>query len=84
VPWRLAAGSIAMARDAALGGHGIALLPRFLIADDLASAQLRPVLGSFPLPTAQATALMPRNRLPSTAVRKLVTHLADGLGEKSL
>jgi DNA-binding transcriptional LysR family regulator len=79
VPWRLAAGSIAMARDAALGGHGIALLPRFLIESDLAHGQLQPVLESYPLPAAQATALMPRNRAPSIAVRKLMTHLAGGL-----
>jgi DNA-binding transcriptional LysR family regulator len=84
VPWRLAAGSIAMARDAALRGHGVALLPKFLIADDLADGQLQPVLGSHPLPAAQATALMPRDRSPSIAVRKLVTHLGDALSGSML
>jgi DNA-binding transcriptional LysR family regulator len=84
VPWRLAAGTIAMAREAALGGHGVALLPRFLVADDLAAGRLVQVLPDHPLPSADATALTPRDRTPSIAVRALVQHLAKEIGGKEL
>jgi DNA-binding transcriptional LysR family regulator len=84
VAWRYAAGSVALAREAALGGHGIALLPRFLVADDIAAGLLTTLLTGHPLPSAEATALMPRGRMPSVAVRALVAHLADGLGRAEL
>jgi DNA-binding transcriptional LysR family regulator len=84
VPWRLAAGTIAMAREAARGGHGIALLPRFLVADDLAAGGLVQVLRDHRLPSADATALMPRDRTPSVAVRALVQHLAQEMGATEL
>jgi DNA-binding transcriptional LysR family regulator len=84
VPWRLAAGTIAMAREAALGGHGVALLPRFLVVDDLAAGRLVQVLPDYPLLSADATALTPRDRTPSVAVRALVQHLIRELSGKEL
>jgi DNA-binding transcriptional LysR family regulator len=84
VPWRLAAGNIALARDAAIGGHGIALLPRFLIADDLASRKLVHVLPDHPLPKAEATALYPRDRVPSIATRLLLDHMVSQLSGQAL
>lgn len=84
VPWRLATGSIALARDAAVGGHGIALLPRFLIADDLASGKLMQVLPDHPLPKAEATALYPRDRVPSIATKVLLDHLVSQLSRQAL
>ncbi len=44
---RFRAQSGAMLRRAALAGMGLAVLPRFMIADDLAAGRLRPVLPSF-------------------------------------
>lgn len=84
VPWRLASGTVAMARDAALGGHGIALLPKFLIDEDLTALRLNQILSNHALPTADATALMPHDRTPSVAVRALVSHLAKGMSRAAL
>jgi DNA-binding transcriptional LysR family regulator len=84
VHWRLSAGNIALARDAALGGHGIALLPRFLIAEDLAVGKLVQVLPDHPLPKAEATALYPRDRVPSIATKVLLGHLVEELSGKDL
>jgi DNA-binding transcriptional LysR family regulator len=84
VPWRLAAGTIAMAHDAALGGHGVALLPRFIVVDDLAAGRLIRILPDHPLPFADATALMPRDRTPSVVVRALVAHFVEELNGRDL
>lgn len=79
VPWRFSAGTIPMAFTAALGGRGIALLPRFICGDAIAEGRLVNILQGHALPPAQATALYPKNRLPSFATRFVVKHLADAM-----
>jgi DNA-binding transcriptional LysR family regulator len=53
-------------RKAALQAHGIAVLPRYAIASDLASGTLLPLLRRYRLPPRQLVAVYPRSlaRLP--------------------
>ena len=75
VKGRVATHSIAVARLAALAGLGIAPIPTFLIADDLAGGALVRVLPQFELPRSPATALYPRAVTPSPALRLLLDDL---------
>ena len=51
VPWYLACNQVEVVREAALAGAGLALLPRFLVADDLAAGRLVQALaGARPEP----------------------------------
>jgi Transcriptional regulator len=52
----------AVMRQAALAGHGIALLPTFLVGDDLRQRTLVPLLGAFPPETYAIAALYARER----------------------
>ncbi len=80
VPWRFAAGNVFMARDAALGGQGIALLPRYLTRDAVSNGELVEVLPEFPVPHAEATAIYPRDRVLSLATRIVLDRMAAALG----
>jgi DNA-binding transcriptional LysR family regulator len=84
VPWRLAAGNIVLAHEAAQNGHGVALLPRFLVAGDIAEGRLTVVLPDCTLPSADVTALTPPDRTPSVAVRALIEHLVERMREQPL
>jgi DNA-binding transcriptional LysR family regulator len=84
VPWRFASGTVAMALDAALRGQGIAQLPRFVAAAAEASGDLRSLLTDAPLLTAEASALYPRNRTPSFAVKAVIDTLVRELANKVL
>ena len=75
VKGRMATHSIAVARLAALVGLGIAPIPTFLVADDLAGGALIRVLPEFELPPSPATALYPRAATPSPALRLLLDDL---------
>ena len=75
VRWRLSTTSLAAARLAALAGLGIARLPAFVVADDLASAALSRILPDAALPRSPATALYPRAAIPSVALRLLLDEL---------
>lgn len=66
-------------RDLAIAGHGIALCPRHVVADALASRTLVEVLkGKVALDWA-FYAVYPRRRFVSGRVRAFVDHLADAL-----
>ena len=56
-------------------GLGVAILPRFLAADDIKAGRLRLLLEEFPLPTYWLKALVPRIKMDKPAVRELVTFL---------
>jgi DNA-binding transcriptional LysR family regulator len=84
VPWRFASGTVAMALDAALRGQGIALLPRFVAAAAEASGDLWSLLTDSPLLAAEASALYPRNRTPSFAVKAVIDMLVRELANKVL
>jgi DNA-binding transcriptional LysR family regulator len=70
-------------REAALRGLGIALLPRFLIEQDLKDGKLVVVLEEFPIVTHWVKALVPRIRMKKPAVRELVSFLKTRLQQDS-
>lgn len=64
-------------RDLVLGGQGLAVLPRFLIREDLAQGKLVPVLTAWELMALEIWALLPGGRKSSPRARALVEHLAS-------
>jgi DNA-binding transcriptional LysR family regulator len=63
------------ARDAALAGVGIALLPDWLVADDVAAGRLRRVLKDYETPLVRTVAVYRTERRSSPAIKALVAHL---------
>ena len=76
--WHIAAGNMLVARQLALAGHGIALLPDFLIADDLAGCKLETVLADHLHDEADAWLVSSRQRYRSPAVRAVLDALSAG------
>jgi DNA-binding transcriptional LysR family regulator len=56
-------------------GLGIAILPRYLVDEDLKRGRLVPVLDGYPLATYWLKAQVPRIKMDRPAVRELVTFL---------
>jgi DNA-binding transcriptional LysR family regulator len=56
-------------------GLGVAILPRFLVDEDLKAGRLRALLEGFPLPIFWLKALVPRIKMDKPAVRELVSFL---------
>jgi len=67
-------------RDAALAGLGIAFLPDFLIADDLASGRLRQVLPDLKADEVKIVTIYPNKRLLEPRVRHFIDLMAEELG----
>ena len=76
VRWRISAGSLAVTREAVLAGLGLMRVPEFVVERDLKSGALVRLLADDPLPIAQATALYPRSKVSSRALRFLLDHLS--------
>lgn len=64
-------------RDMAVGGLGIALLPRFQAAPFVAAGQLAPVLPGWSRPRVEVYAVMPSIRLMSATVRAFINLVRD-------
>jgi DNA-binding transcriptional LysR family regulator len=69
---RFAAASGAVLRQAALAGMGLAVLPTFMVAGDVAAGRLRQVVDSFTGVDLGIYAVYPEARRPPTKVRALV------------
>lgn len=67
-------------RDAAVSGAGIALLPEFLVAQDVAAGRLTQVLTHLDVGEAKIVALYPTRRLLEPRVRQFLDLLARELG----
>jgi len=67
-------------RDAALSGLGIAYLPEFMIAEDVAAGRLRQVLRAVAGEEVRIVALYPNKRLLEPRVRRFLDLLVDTLG----
>jgi DNA-binding transcriptional LysR family regulator len=67
-------------RDAALQGLGIAMLPRFIIQEELNQGPLRVVLPDYPPPDLFICVLYPTNRHLSTKVQLLTDFLKAQFG----
>ncbi|EJZ18037.1 LysR family transcriptional regulator [Rhizobium sp. Pop5] len=70
-------------RDAALAGLGIALLPDFFIAADLAAGRLRQVLPDPETDEAKIVILYPDKRLIEPRVRGFIDLIVEELGHKA-
>lgn len=78
---RLRLDSAEAIRDAAVAGLGIALLPDFLVAEDLASGRLRQVLSRFETDEVKIVAIYPSKRLLEPSVRRFIDLMVDELGD---
>ena len=76
VPWRMSAGTMELAQAVTLQGFGIALLPDFLVAGDLASGALVEVLPGHREPEVPVWALFAEASGRAPAVRALLDRLA--------
>jgi len=79
VAWRIAVHNILLVRDAAVAGHGVALIPDYVAAGDLSSGRLVPVLDEATTPAVEANLVYPQARNRSVAVARLIDHCVDGL-----
>lgn len=66
-------------RDAAVASMGIALLPDFVIADDLTSGRLMPVLPGLDAGDVEIMAMYPSKRYLEPRVRRFIDLLAEQL-----
>jgi DNA-binding transcriptional LysR family regulator len=66
-----------MLRDALLAGQGLALTPHFVVADLLASGQLREVLPAYRLPDLTIFGVMPHSRYLPRKVRIFLDFMAE-------
>lgn len=71
-------------RVAALAGVGLAALPRWMVADELADGTLVQALGHWRTPESGVYAVYPSNRLMAAKVRLFVDHLSRRLRDKGL
>ena len=67
-------------RDAAVAGLGIAFLPDFVVAHDLAASRLRPLLTDLDGGDAVITAIYPSRRLLEPRVRRFIDLLVENTG----
>jgi DNA-binding transcriptional LysR family regulator len=71
-------------REAARHGLGIALLARYLAADDIRSGKLVPLLEEFPLAAHWLKALVPRMKMNRPVVREFIAFLKTRFQDVSL
>ncbi|MGO7202094.1 substrate binding domain-containing protein, partial [Rhizobium ruizarguesonis] len=79
---RLRLDSAEAIRDAALAGLGIALLPDFLVADDLVTGRLRQILTDLETDDAKIVTLYLDKRLLEPRVRRFVDLIVEELGRR--
>lgn len=68
--------------DMALAGHGIAVLPTFIVWQSLARRDLVPVLEPYSAPTLSAWAVYPQTRYLSQRARRFIDFLTKRFGDK--
>jgi DNA-binding transcriptional LysR family regulator len=73
--WTIAAGNMLVAHQLARQGHGIALLPDFMVASDLEEGALVRLLSDDPMEAADAWIVSSAQRYRSLAVQTVMTHL---------
>ncbi|WP_437755710.1 LysR family transcriptional regulator [Sorangium sp. So ce1389] len=67
-------------RDAAVAGLGIAFLPDFLVADDLAAGRLQQVLPDLAAEDVKIVTIYPTRRLLEPRVRRFIDLMVEELG----
>lgn len=79
---RIAANNGDFLHDMALAGHGIAVLPTFIVWQSLAAGKLAPVLKRYTPPGINAWAVYPQTRYLSQRARKLIDFLVKRFGDR--
>ena len=69
-------------KDAVIGGLGLAILPKFVIAKELAAGDVIPVLPSYQSIPIYLTLLYPPNRHHSTKLKILIQFLYERFGDR--
>lgn len=80
----LTSNSVRLTREAILAGMGIAYLPRFLLAEDLASKRLTPVLTEYVSARLPLYVIFPKGHYVLAKVKAFVDFLSAAINEKSL
>ena len=78
---KMAANNGDFLRNMALAGHGIAVLPTFIVWQSLARKELVPVLKQFTPQGINAWAVYPKTRYLSHPARKFIDFLAERFGD---
>ena len=83
VSGRVQAGSLVFLREAARQGVGIAMLPTWMVRDDLNRGVLVPILPGFPLdpPASPISAVYPSGRNLASKVRVFVDYLSTRMAK---
>ena len=79
----LASNSVRLTREAILDGMGIAFLPRFLIADDIAARRLVVVLPDYVSVRLPLYVMFPKGHYVLAKVKAFVDYLVDSINDKS-
>jgi DNA-binding transcriptional LysR family regulator len=69
-------------RDAAVAALGIAYLPDFLVAQDIAAGRLQPVLPGLPAEEVKIVAIYPTRRLLEPRVRRFIDLMVEALSTR--
>ncbi|CAL74784.1 putative transcriptional regulatory protein domain, LysR family [Bradyrhizobium sp. ORS 278] len=81
--WSLCVNNAEVLRDVAIKGQGIALIPRFIAADALASGALTAILSDYTAPPLALYAIYPPTRHLSVKVRLFIDFLVERFGKGS-
>jgi DNA-binding transcriptional LysR family regulator len=79
---RLSADDVDTVRDAALAHAGIAILPAWLVDEDVRRRRLTRLLPGLPMPSVQVIVVLPAGRQVPLRVRALIERLAVSLGKR--
>ncbi len=80
----LSSNSVRMTREAILAGMGIAFLPRFLVADDIAAKRLVAVLSDYVSARLPLHVIFPKGHYVLAKVKAFVDFLAETISDKPL
>lgn len=78
---RIAANNGDFLRDMAISGHGIVVLPTFIVWQSMAKRELVPVLEQYTLPSINAWAVYPQTRYLSQRARQFIDFLVERFGD---
>ncbi len=78
--WTLCVNNAEVLRDVAIRGQGIALIPRFIAAEALASGELTAILPDYAAPSLALYAIYPPTRHLSVKVRLFIDFLVERFG----
>ena len=82
VPVKMIANNGDFLKDMAIAGHGIAVLPTFIISQDIENENLTSILDDYSIPHLNAYLVYPQTRHLSRRVRIFINYLVSRFGEQ--